>query len=192
VPSKLWQYVLALHRTLKYRILHGNATNNLNIEIKKGLTEGGRLSPLLWGLYVANLVTQFRDFPELALPSPYALTILGILLYVDDFCLTAISAAQLLSMMQTTQNWCECNQLTINSDKSKVMVSHKSTRPQQLAELGVWLNGQSAATSLRWHLLSLFEKSLNSFILVSLSILPSPLTIIVPRSCSASRSLPII
>jgi hypothetical protein len=50
-----------------------------------------------------------RDFPDLVLSSPYALTILTILLYVDDFYLIANSAAQLLSMMQTTQNWCECN-----------------------------------------------------------------------------------
>jgi hypothetical protein len=127
VPSQLWQHVFALHRTLMYRILHGNATNNPYIEIKKGLTEGGRLSPLLWGLYVADLVNTIRrDFPELALPSPYALTILAILLYVDDFCLIAISAAQLLSMMQTTQNWCERNRLTINADKSKVMVFHET------------------------------------------------------------------
>jgi hypothetical protein len=43
----MWQHVLALHRTLMYRILHGNAANNPSIEIKTGLTEGGRLSPLL-------------------------------------------------------------------------------------------------------------------------------------------------
>ena len=97
VSPKLWQHVLALHRTLKYRVLHGNADNNPYIEIKKGLTEGGRLSPLLWVLYVADLLNTIRrDFPGLALPPPHAMTILAILLYVDDFCLIAISAVQLL------------------------------------------------------------------------------------------------
>jgi hypothetical protein len=97
-----------------YRVLrvHGNAANNPYIEIKEGITEGGRYRrSRVWGLYVANLVNTIRrDFPDLALSSPYVLTILTILLYVDDFCLIAISAAQLLSMMQTTQNWCACNQ----------------------------------------------------------------------------------
>ena len=107
VPSKLWQYVLALHRTRMYRILHGNATNNPYIEFKKGLTEGGRLSPLLWGLYVADLVNTIRrDFPDLASASCLPLRphdLLAILLYVDDFCSIVISAAQLLSTMQTTR-----------------------------------------------------------------------------------------
>ena len=53
VPPKLWQHVRTLHHTLKYRILHGHSKHNPSIEIHKGLTEGGRLSPLLWGLYVA-------------------------------------------------------------------------------------------------------------------------------------------
>jgi hypothetical protein len=126
VPPRLWQHVRALHHTLKYRILHGHAANNPYIEIFKGLTEGGRLSPLLWGLYIADLVTTIRrDFPDTALPPPYALTLMAILLYVDDFCLIASSVAQLLAMMQTTQTWCENNRLTI-STKSKVMVFHES------------------------------------------------------------------
>ena len=49
VPPKIWQHILALHRTLKYRILHGYSEDNPYIEIFKGLTEGGRLSPLLCG-----------------------------------------------------------------------------------------------------------------------------------------------
>ena len=60
VPPKVWQHILALHRTLKYRILHGYSEKNPYIEIFKGLTEGGRLSPLLWGLYITDLVTTIR------------------------------------------------------------------------------------------------------------------------------------
>jgi hypothetical protein len=67
VPHQLWQHVLALHRTLKYRILHGNATNNPYIEIKKGLTEGGRLSPLLWAstlqIWLPPFGGNFRNWP---------------------------------------------------------------------------------------------------------------------------------
>jgi hypothetical protein len=50
------------------------------------LTEGGRLSPLLWGLYITDLVHCIqRDHPHLTLPHPYVMTLLSILLYVDDF-----------------------------------------------------------------------------------------------------------
>jgi hypothetical protein len=126
VPFKLRQHVLALHRTLKYRILHGHSENNPYIEIFKGLTDGVRLSPLLWGLYIADLVTTIRrEFPDTVLPTPYAPTLMAILPYVDDLCLIASSARQLMKMMQTTQTWCENNRLAI-STKSKVMVFHET------------------------------------------------------------------
>jgi hypothetical protein len=132
VPPKIWQHILALHRTLKYRILHGYSEDNPYIEIFKGLTEGGRLSPLLWGLYIADLVTTIRrQFPDTALPHPHAFALLAILLYVDDFCLIASSVIQLLEMMHTTQTWCEDNRLTI-STKSKVMVFHESRQARAL------------------------------------------------------------
>ena len=138
VPPRLWQHVRVLHHTLKYRILHGHTANNPYIEIFKGLTEGGRLPPLLWGLYIADLVTTIRrDFPDTALPSPYALTLMVILLYVDDFCLIASSVAHLLVMMQTTQTWCENNRLTV-STKSKVMVFHESRKTRVTRGLTQW------------------------------------------------------
>jgi hypothetical protein len=139
VPSPLWQHVRALHHTLKYRILHGHAANNPYIEIFKGLTEGGRLSPLLWGLYIADLITTIRrDFPDTALPSPYALTLMAILLYVDDFCLIASTTTQLLAMMQTTQTWCENNRLTL-STKSKVMVFHETRKDRATRGTTQWI-----------------------------------------------------
>ena len=97
VPPKLWQHILALHLTLKYRILHGHSGNNPYIEIFKGLKEGGHLSPLLWGLYIADLVTTIRrNFPDISLPPPHALALMVILLYVDDFCLISSSTTQLM------------------------------------------------------------------------------------------------
>jgi hypothetical protein len=72
-----------LPESLKYRILHGHTGNNPYIEIFKGLTEGGRLSPLLWDLYITDLITTIRrDLPDTVLPSPYDLTLMVILLYV--------------------------------------------------------------------------------------------------------------
>jgi hypothetical protein len=102
VPPKLCQHVRVLHHTLKYRILHGHSKYNPYIEILKGLTEGGRLSPLLWGLYVTDLVT-----------------VMCILLYVDDFYLIASSGDQFMVMMQDTQTWCENNRLTISTTSTR-------------------------------------------------------------------------
>jgi hypothetical protein len=99
--------------------------DNPYLEIFKGLTEGGRLSPVIWGL---------------------------ILLYVDDICLIASSVRQLLEMMQTTQTWCENNLLTI-STKSKVMVFHDTRRVRLTLE--ETQTGRSTEISPYWRPLSL-------------------------------------
>jgi hypothetical protein len=84
VPPKIWKHILTLHYTLKYCILHGHSENNPYIEIFKDLTEGGHLSTLLWGLCITDLVTVIRwDFPDTCSP-PHVLTLMVILLYVDD------------------------------------------------------------------------------------------------------------
>jgi hypothetical protein len=71
-----------------YRVLDGFTDNDTYVQVYKGITEGGRLSPLLWTLYITDLVHCIqRDHPHLTLPHPYAMTLLSILLYVDDFCL---------------------------------------------------------------------------------------------------------
>ncbi len=100
------------------------------INILKGLTEGGRLCSLLWGLYIADLVTTLqRSFPEwpkttvkklvahmraiggpgiflrgpdITLPPPELAYFITILLYVDDFALPTSSRAQLLALVQLT------------------------------------------------------------------------------------------
>ena len=101
-------------------------TRTLKYSRDSRLTQGDRLSPLLWGMYVVDLVHKIRrDFPDTVLPSPHVLTLMDILLYVDDFFLIVSSDTELVVMRQTTQTWCEKNRLTISVPKSKVMVFHE-------------------------------------------------------------------
>ncbi len=59
--------------------------------------------PLLWGLYIADLVTTLQfSFPNITLPLPDLAYFIDILLYVDDFALLASSRAQLLVLVQQT------------------------------------------------------------------------------------------
>ena len=71
-----------------YRVLDGFTDSDTYVHVFKGLTEGGRLPPLLWALYITDLVHSIqRDHPYLTLPHTYVMTLITILLYVDDFCL---------------------------------------------------------------------------------------------------------
>jgi hypothetical protein len=94
VPSPLCQHLRVLHNNLQYHIHHSFVPPSSFINIVKGLTEGGRLSPLLWRLYISDLVRILQQaFPHLTIPvlSPLIALFIGFLLFVDDLCLIAHS-----------------------------------------------------------------------------------------------------
>ena len=83
VPSPLWKHLRTLHNNLQYRIHQTFVPPSSFINVVKGLTEGGRLSPLLWGLYISDLVRTLQQaFPHLTIPvlSPLIPLFIGILL----------------------------------------------------------------------------------------------------------------
>ena len=82
------QHLRALHHSVKIRVLHGYNPRDKFAELLKGLTEGGRLSPLLWGLYISTLVHSLQArFPDVHIPPSHLYIYIIILLFVDDFCL---------------------------------------------------------------------------------------------------------
>jgi len=90
--------------------------------MEKGLPEGGRLSPLEWCLYIADLVNNLqRYFPHISLPPPQHLIFMAIILFMDDLCLIAHSPQGLLRLIQHTQNWYERNRCLLSFSKSKVL-----------------------------------------------------------------------
>jgi hypothetical protein len=127
IPNNIWQHLRALHHSIRVCVDHGHSAPTSYINILQGLTEGGRLCPLLWGLYIADLVTTLqRSFPNITLPPPDITYFIAILLYVDDFALLASSRVQLLALMQLTQTWCENNHLLLAYEKYKVIVFHEN------------------------------------------------------------------
>ena len=140
IDDRLWQHLRAINHTLKIRVLYGDTPDHVSsdVDFLKGLPKGGRLSPLLWALYAADLVRLLRkDFPHLTLPPPYMLFFIGILLFVDDFCLIASFYQELMALIQKTQDWCERNQCELSFGKSKIMVFFE-TLAQSRRHTDVW------------------------------------------------------
>ena len=147
IPNDIWQHLRALHHSIRIRVLHGHNAPTSYLNILKGLTEGGRLCPLLWGLYIADLVTTLqRSFPHISLPPPDLAFFIGILLFVDDFALIASSPAELLALMQLTQSWCEDNRLLLAHEKCKVIVFHETPHQRR----------QRERAGLPWQIISAF------------------------------------
>jgi len=72
----------------KIKVLRGHIPSSSFVNIEKGLPEGGRLSPLEWCLYIADLVHDLQRYvPHISLPSPQYLIFMTIILFKDDLCL---------------------------------------------------------------------------------------------------------
>ena len=149
ISDVVWQHLRALHLSVKIRVLHGYNPADSFSTLLKGLTEGGRLSPLLWGLYISDLVRSLQTrFPDVVVPSTSLLIFIAILLFVDDFCLLSNTAPQLLDLMRHTQLWCEANRIDISFTKSKVVAFCESpVQQRRRAHLSWFLQSSFPAPS---------------------------------------------
>ena len=105
------------------RVLHPLIPATKEVEIMRGLPEGSRLSPILFAMLAADLIRDLRtQFPDVTMPSVSVLVWIGTIFYVDDAIIIARSPSQLQAMLNQCQQWAEKNRLSINVNKTKVMV----------------------------------------------------------------------
>lgn len=80
-----------------------NGVNTEWFDVTCGLKQGCILSPLLFNLYVNDLIDDMKQ-------SGYGVNIggesLAILLYADDIAISAESAEDLQAMLNILNNWC--------------------------------------------------------------------------------------
>ena len=100
------------------------------MDILRGLPEGSRLRPTLFGICVAELILELRaKFPLLQfhlITSIDDLNWIGAFLYVDDMVLIARSPSQLQSMIDACQDWAERSRMRINQEKTEVMMFYET------------------------------------------------------------------
>ena len=90
---------------------------------KIGLMQGEVLSPILFNLYVNDFEANFLKSGCI----PYELSTLSLflLMYADDMVLFSESIDGLQSLLNELSNYCEIWKLSINVEKSKVLVFRK-------------------------------------------------------------------
>jgi hypothetical protein len=134
ITGKIWQLLKENSRSVRVRVLHALIDPTDEVEILRGLPEGSRLSPTLFGICVAELILELRaKFPHLVFPEITSiddLNWIGAFLYVDDMVLIARSPAQLQSMIDACQDWAERSRMRINHDKTEIMIFYE-TPPQR-------------------------------------------------------------
>ena len=87
-------------------------------EVKTGLRQGCILSPLLFNLYINDLVIYLKS---MNIGVCFNDETVCILLYADDVVLLAENAQDLQLLLNALNDWCNTNDMCINSTKSNIV-----------------------------------------------------------------------
>ena len=129
IRGKMWRMLHNLYTTPKCRVIHPDIPQNETFEIKKGLREGSRLSPLLYSIFIDTLVKKLQAEnvgvkAEGCLNRSQKSHWMGSLLYADDIVLIADSAEELQKMLDITQTWAAENYAKISMEKTNIVAFH--------------------------------------------------------------------
>ena len=88
-----------------------------NIKVNTGVLQGDSLSALLFNIFFSDITLEFQE------QGPLLQTIrISCISYVDDTVMLAESAENLKRILEKLELYCEVNQLSINAEKTKVLI----------------------------------------------------------------------
>ena len=124
-------HLRARFQSVFIRVLHPGIRESNTVEILRGLPEGSRLSPTLFGIFVSDLInTLKKKFPNATVAWGGSSVWIGGILYVDDLCLISANPQELQNMIHECQRWSERARIQLNASKSKVMAFNETSRPR--------------------------------------------------------------
>jgi len=118
IRGNMWHHLQARCDKIKLQVLHPGISAHHTVDILRGIPEGSRLSPTLFGIFVADLFHELRaKFPHAVIhlghqqpnshtlrPGPTTHIWIGGLLYVHDLALMSICPRELQSMLHVCQH----------------------------------------------------------------------------------------
>ena len=96
-------------------------------EVGLGVKQGCKLSPALFATYIDSLTNEIS---ENNLGTKYGQETIGMLLYADDIVLIADDEEELQRELDILSQWCQKWQLSLNTDKSQILVFRNKNIPQ--------------------------------------------------------------
>ena len=117
LAGNILNVIKVIYKDVRYCIrLNGLHTDWFNVGT--GLKQGCLLSPILFNLFINNLIQMIKS---LNVGNDIDDERVGILLYADDLVLIAENELDLQLMLDTLGVWCRNNKNSVNSEKSKVI-----------------------------------------------------------------------
>ena len=86
------------------------------IPINKGVLQGGILSPVLFNIYINDLIIELKQKGAS-----------DVCAYADDIAVICQGRSKLEEIIETTKNWCALNKIGMNNSKSGIMKIKKRT-----------------------------------------------------------------
>jgi len=125
----MWHHLRARIDNIELRVLHPNIQEYQPVDILRGLPESSRLSPTLFGIFVADLIHEFQtkffhaviNFAPGLQHNGTTQIWIGGLLHVEDLALMSTCPRELQAMLHVCQEWSVRNRMQINTQKTKVM-----------------------------------------------------------------------
>lgn len=117
VCGRLYNAIISLYGTVKSCVRINGISMDF-FDVKCGLKQGCLLSPLLFNLYINDLVHEMK---QLNVGVEIGDEKICVLMYADDVILFANNEEELQSLLSCLALWCDRNGLKINKDKSKII-----------------------------------------------------------------------
>ena len=114
ITGRVYHFIETLysHSTMQVRI---NGVYSREFPLQRGLRQGCPLSPILFSLFINDILPEAPCRPDRWWPK------VDCLLYADDVCLFAPSELQLRSLMAQVSEWADTWEMTIGQSKCGVM-----------------------------------------------------------------------
>ena len=144
----------SIYKSVKACIKYNNKLSDF-MKSDSGLKQGEPLSPILFMFFINDIITCIEPHAEDTISVDDV--VLFMLLYADDAVIFAQSAESLQNMLSDIQDYCNTWHLTINTNKTKIMVFEKGRHSYPK----IYLNGTEleVVTSFRYLGVELFKNA---------------------------------
>ena len=139
LPIILVALIQVMYKGMTAKVRVGARRSDHHINLNSGVRQGDPLSPLLFSLFIEDLIQELDRSPLGGVKLNGR--VLKTVLYADDVALIANSTEELQTLLDLTKIWTKRNQMQINVKKTKAMRFSKNRKKGNI-DVNLFLDGE--------------------------------------------------
>jgi len=124
VRGKMFRVISDLYSRNKAKVLI-NGSYSREFEINSGVLQGSKLGPILFNIFINDLLNKLNSSEHGALIGTFRISVLG---FTDDVVFISDKPKDMQSLLDMACSWARENQMSFISDKCKAMVLNRSPK----------------------------------------------------------------